>query len=108
MGAPQARAAPAATPAPRAAITEAERLAEESRAIVAQDAAAALQKARRALGLTAEFVPTDYVATGRKGEVVEDEFKAARDAYKQHRALIYEAVGTALARQAQPLPASRY
>ncbi len=108
MGAPQAKAAPAATPAPRAAITEAERLAEESRAIVAQDAAAALQKARRALGLTTEFVPTDYVATGRKGEVVEDEFKAARDAYKQHRALIYEAVGMALARQAQPLPASRY
>ena len=107
MGVPQAKA-PAATPAPRAAIAEAERLAQESSAIVAQDAATALQRARRALALTAEFVPTDYVATGRKGEVVEDEFKAARDAYKQHRALIYEAVGAALARQAQPLPASRY
>ncbi len=105
MGAPQAKAAP--TPAPRAVIAEAERLAQESLAAGPQDASA-LQKARRALGLTAEFVPTDYVAAGRKGEVVEDEFKAARDGYKQHRALIYEAVGRAHARESQHLPASRY
>ncbi len=65
-------------------------------------------KARRALALTAEFVPTEYVDAGRKGEVVEDEFKAARDEYKRHRATLYEAVGSVLARQGQPLPASRY
>jgi tetratricopeptide (TPR) repeat protein len=100
LGAAQAAAAP------RAATTEAERLAQESRA--APDAALALQKARRALVLTVEFVPTEYVAAGRKGEVVEDEFKEARDTYKRHRALLYEAVGGALARQGQPLPASRY
>jgi tetratricopeptide (TPR) repeat protein len=58
--------------------------------------------------MTAEFVPTDYVTAGRKGEVVEDEFQAAREGYRQHRALLYEAVGTALARQGQPLPASRF
>ena len=70
--------------------------------------AGALQKARRALALTAEFVPTEYVAAGRKGEVVEDEFKAARDEYQRHRATLYEAVGSVLARQGQALPASRY
>jgi len=99
-------AAQGAPAAPRAATAEAERLAQES--LASQDPALALQKARRALALTAEFVPTEYVAAGRKGEVVEDEFQAARDAYKQHRARLYEAVGGALARQAQPLAASRY
>jgi tetratricopeptide (TPR) repeat protein len=94
--------------APRAATAQAERLAQEAVALTAQDAAGALHRARRALALTVEFVPTEYVDAGRKGEVVEDEFKAARDAYKRHRATLYEAVGSVLARQAQPLPASRY
>ena len=88
--------------------SEAERLAQQAVALAAQDPAAALAKARRALALTAEFIPTEYVDAGRKGEVVEDEFKAARDAYKRHRATLYEAVGSVLARQAQPLAASRY
>ena len=94
--------------APRAATAEAERLAQQAVALAAQDPAGAAQKARRALALTAEFVPTEYVDAGRKGEVVEDEFKAARDEYKRHRATLYEAVGSVLARQGQPLPASRY
>ena len=94
--------------APRAATAEAERLAQQAVALAAQDPAGALQRARRALALTVEFVPTEYVDAGRKGEVVEDEFKAARDAYKRHRATLYEAVGSVLARQGQPLPASRY
>ena len=87
---------------------EAERLAAGALQAAATDPAAALLAARRALAMTAEFVPTDYVTAGRKGEVVEDEFQAARDGYRQHRALLYEAVGTALARQGQPLPASRF
>jgi hypothetical protein len=87
---------------------EAERLATEALRAAPRDPAGALQKARRALAMTAEFVPTDYVTAGRKGEVVEDEFQAAREGYKRHRALLYEAVGTALARQGQPAPASRY
>ena len=94
--------------AKRSPTHEAERLAQEALALAPQDAPGALQKARRALALTAEFVPTEFVVAGRKGEVVEDEFKAARDEYKHHRAALYEAVGSVLARQGQPLPASRY
>ena len=48
------------------------------------------------------------MTAGRKGEVVEDEFQAARDGYRRHRAGLYEAVGTALARQGNALAASRY
>ena len=95
-------------PVPRQANAQAEKLAQDAMALAPRDAAAALQQARKALALTAEFVPTDYVAAGRKGEVVEDEFKAAREAYQRHRAAIYDAVGDALARQGQALPASRY
>jgi tetratricopeptide (TPR) repeat protein len=73
-----------------------------------RDAAAALATARRALALTAEFIPTDYVSAGRKGEVVEDEFQAARDAYRRHRSGLYEAVGTAWFRQGDAVAASRY
>jgi hypothetical protein len=99
-----------APPAPtsRGAIAEAERLAAEARALAPRDPAGALQTARRALAATAEFVPTDFVTAGRKGEVVEDEFQAARDSYKRHRAGVYEAVGAALAVQSSPLAASRY
>jgi tetratricopeptide (TPR) repeat protein len=69
---------------------------------------AALADARRALAKTAEFVPTDYVTAGRRGEVVEDEFQAAREAYRRHRAGLYDEVGGALARRGETLPASRY
>jgi hypothetical protein len=89
------------------ATAEAERLAAEAVQLAPRDPAAALLKARRALALTAEFVPTEFVTAGRKGEVVEDEFQAARDAYRRHRAGLYEAVGAALART-NPLAASRY
>jgi tetratricopeptide (TPR) repeat protein len=92
----------------RGGTAEAEQLAAEAVRLAAQDPAAALQKARRALALTAEFVPTDFVTAGRKGEVVEDEFQAAREAYRRHRAGLYEAVGTALARRGEALAASRY
>jgi tetratricopeptide (TPR) repeat protein len=101
--APQAPA-----PSGRAKIAEAERLAQEALQLAPKDPSAALGKARRALASTVEFVPTDYVNAGRKGEVVEDEFQAARDAYRQHRAGLYEAVGTILSLQRNPLAASRY
>jgi hypothetical protein len=100
--------APQGAPVPRQANVQAEKLAQDAMALAPRDAAAALQQARKALALTAEFVPTDYVNAGRKGEVVEDEFKAAREAYQRHRAVIYDAVGDALGRQGQALPASRY
>ena len=98
----------AGPPGGRGATGEAERLGAEAVRLVPRDPAGALAMARRALALTAEFVPTDYVSAGRKGEVVEDEFQAARDAYRRHRAGLYESVGTALARQGNPLAASRY
>ncbi|HSD65369.1 MAG TPA: hypothetical protein VLF95_01640, partial [Vicinamibacteria bacterium] len=98
----------AGAPRGRGPTAEAERLAAEAVQIAPRDVAAALQKARRALALTAEFVPTEFVAAGRKGEVVEDEFQAAREAYRRHRAGLYDAVGTALARRGDALAASRY
>ena len=101
-------ARPAARRAPRRHRPR--RLAQEAVALAAQDAAGALSKARRALALTAEFVPTEYVDAGRKGEVVEDEFKAARDEYKRHRATLYEARrqrpgATRAGAPGEPLPA---
>jgi tetratricopeptide (TPR) repeat protein len=86
---------------------EAERLA--TRALQGQAApAASLADARRALALTADFDPTDFVTAGRKGEVVEDEFVLARHAYRRHRALLYEAVGASLARTGDHPSAARY
>ena len=70
--------------------------------------AESLAGARRALALTADFDPTDFVKAGRKGEVVEDEFVAARGAYRRHRALLYEAVGESLARLGEHEKAARY
>ncbi len=91
-----------------AAIAEAERLAGEAMVQAARDPAAALGQARRALALTNEFNPTVFVEMGRKGEVVEDEFQAARVAYGEHRAGLYETVGAILVGQGQVLPGSRY
>ena len=75
--------------------------------LLASNPAQALAQARRALALTEEFEPTAFVTAGRKGEVVEDAFVAARAGYASHRALLYEAVGSALAARAAPA-ASRY
>jgi tetratricopeptide (TPR) repeat protein len=90
------------------AIAEAERLAEEAVRMGQRDPRAALVQARRALVLTNEFNPTAFVEMGRKGEVVEDEFKAARTAYGEHRAVLYSAVGTLLVQQGDALAGSRY
>jgi len=100
-------APPAAAP-PRAATDQAEKLAAEAVRLAASDPAGALTRARRALELTADFEPTAFVRAGRKGEVVEDAFQSARDAYQRHRGVLYDAVGTVLAQQGQALPASRY
>lgn len=68
---------------------------------------AGVDAARRALALTADFDPTAFVAAGRKGEVVDDAFVEARQAYRAHRALLYRAWGRALLSAGRPLPASR-
>jgi len=95
-------------PGGASATAEAERLAEEALRLEATDRPAAIQRAHRALALTSEFVPTAFVSAGRKGEVVEDEFQAARDGYRRHRARLYEALGALLARGGKPLAGSRY
>jgi len=101
-------AAPQPTGAPARATAEAELLAEEALRLASRDAAGALKRVRQAVALTAEFQPTAFVVAGRKGEVVEDEFQAARDAYRRHRARLYEAAGTLLAQTGNTLAASRY
>src|SRR5512140_259027 len=87
---------------------EAERAATAAVQLSSSDPRGALERARRALDSTSEFEPTAFVRAGRKGEVVEDAFQEARLGYARHRAVLYEAVGTILARQGQYLPASRY
>lgn len=87
---------------------EAERLAGEAVRLAERQPEAALTRARRALALTAEFDPTVFVAVGRKGEVVEDEFVKARNDYRQHRAALYDAVGLCLARLGRHAEARRY
>jgi tetratricopeptide (TPR) repeat protein len=87
-------------------VAEAERMAAESLATPrAADAAAAAQ---RALALTSELDPVAFVSAGRKGEVVEDEFVAAREAYRRHRSKLHEAMGDALLRLARADAALRH
>jgi tetratricopeptide (TPR) repeat protein len=90
-----------------APVAEAERLA--TRALqAAAPPAESLADARRALALTADFDPTEFVKAGRKGEVLEDEFVSARRAYRRHRALLYEAAGASQSRAGDHLAAARY
>jgi len=93
----------AATPA-----AEAERLAAAAVRMAAAHPQQAVSQARKALALTADFQPTAYVKAGRKGEVVEDEYLAAREEYRRHRARLYEAMGETLLRQGQAVAAGRY
>jgi tetratricopeptide (TPR) repeat protein len=98
-----------AAPAPhRHSVAEAERLAARSLELLGSRPDEALATAHEALALSAEFEPLAFVKSGRKGEVVEDEFVAARNEYRRHRARLYAAVGQALLRANRPLEASRY
>jgi tetratricopeptide (TPR) repeat protein len=87
---------------------EAERLAAEAVRMATAQPQQALAQARKALALTAEFEPTAFVKAGRKGEVVEDAYLAAREAYRRHRARLYQAFGEMLLQQGQAAAASRY
>ena len=89
-------------------VKEAERLAAEAVRLSASRAPAAVESARRALALTADFDPTAFVSAGRKGEVVEDAYQQARLDYRRHRAGLYGAMGEALASAGQARPATRY
>lgn len=89
-------------------LEEAERLADEAVRRVAEQPEASLGQARKALALTADFEPTAFVNPGRKGEVVEDAYVAARGDYRRHRAHLYDAVGQCLARAGREDAAVRY
>jgi hypothetical protein len=89
-------------------VGEAEKLAASALVRAQAEPDAALADAHRALGMTAEFDPTDFVAAGRRGEVIEDAYQAARDAYRRHRAGLYEAVGAGLAAKGEKVAARRY
>jgi hypothetical protein len=99
-----------AAPAKGGKTGEADRLSAQAMAscATADGVAAGEAVARKALALTNEFEPTDFVGMGRKGEVVEDEFLEARRVYRSHRARVYEAVGTCLERAGAHRAAARY
>ena len=97
-----------AAPAGPSPVQQAERLAASALAACAGGAATGLADARKALALTTDFEPTTFVAAGRKGEVVEDAFEAARHQYRIHRSRLYEAVGACLAGSGKPVEAVRY
>src|SRR5262249_35967122 len=94
--------------APANPTAEAERLASEATGFASTRPKDAVAQARKALALTADFEPTAFVKAGRKGEVVEDEYLAAREGSRRHRARLYESLGLCLAASGQHLPASRY
>jgi tetratricopeptide (TPR) repeat protein len=87
---------------------EAERLAQSALEQASTRPEAGLAQARRALALTEEFEPLAFVEAGRKGEVVEDAYLAARGEYRRHRSRLYEAVGECLLAAKQPEAAARY
>jgi hypothetical protein len=89
-------------------VADAERLAAEAIRLSAERPAEAVLGARRALDLTTEFDPIAFVKAGRKGEVVEDEFLAAREEYRRHRSRLYAAMGEALDRAGKRDAARRY
>lgn len=91
-----------------AGVAEAERLAFQARARAATSPEEALGLARRALAMTGVFDPTAFAQAGRRGEIVEDVFVAAREAYRRHRSRLYAAVGDALLHASRPAEATRY
>lgn len=89
-------------------IAEAEKLAASALPLAATQPAQALALARRGLDLTVDFEPTAFVKSGRKGEVLEDDYLEARKAFRQHRARLYNAMGRCLAASGRHTDALRF
>jgi hypothetical protein len=102
-GAPAATAVP-----PSQRVAQADARAQEALRVAPERPQEALRLARSAFALTVDFEPTAFVDAGRKGEVVEDAYLAARAAYRRHRARIYEAVGECLLRADSAEASARY
>ena len=93
---------------PRTPAEQAEQLAARAVAEASSQPAQCLADASKALVLTADFEPTAYVKAGRKGEVVEDAYLAARVEFRKHRAGLYKAMGACLAASNRHDAAARY
>lgn len=89
-------------------VAEAERMAAAAVASSASQPEPSLRQALKALELTVDFEPTAFVTSGRKGELVEDTYLAARAAYRRHRARVYNAVGRCHAAAGRHAVAARY
>jgi tetratricopeptide (TPR) repeat protein len=89
-------------------VAEAEKQAEAAALLAPTQPKQALLLARRALELSADFEPLAFVKSGRKGEVVEDDYLAARAAYRRHRARLYDAAGRCLAADGRHAEAARF
>jgi hypothetical protein len=91
-----------------ATVTRSEAAARAAQAECASGRPSGEAAARTALEVTADFDPTAFVHAGRQGEVVEDAYVAAREAYRRHRAVLYAAVGECLAAAGKATAAGRY
>jgi hypothetical protein len=89
-------------------VRDAERLLAESQSALAREPQLAWVRAREAMQASAIFVASDFVRPGRKDEILEEQFLAARGAYRRHRALVYEGAGVSLARLSRHATAARY
>ncbi len=92
--------------AARGRAAEAERLAAAAEVLPANPGS--LASARRAMTLTETFDPTAFVTPGRKGEIVEDAYRAALGEYRRHRAVLYQATGVCLDAHGDARAAVRY
>jgi hypothetical protein len=89
-------------------VRDAERLLAESQSALAREPQLAWVRAREAVQASAIFVASDFVRPGRKDEILEEQFLAARGTYRRHRALVYEGAGVSLARLSRHAAAARY
>lgn len=92
----------------RTPTQQAEQLAARAVSEASAQPAQCLADAGKALTLTGDFEPTAYVTAGRKGEVVEDAYLAARAEFRKHRAGLYEAMGVCQAASHRHDAAVRY
>jgi tetratricopeptide (TPR) repeat protein len=92
----------------RTPTEQAEQLAQRAVAEASAGPAQCVVDARKALELTADFEPTAYVTAGRKGEVVEDAYLAARAEFRKHRSRLYAAMGACQAASGRQAAAARY
>jgi tetratricopeptide (TPR) repeat protein len=98
----------AALAAPSSDVPRADALARQAAAIVQSDPGGAWRVAQEALRASELFDPTSFITAGRRGEIADDEYRAARAQYRRHRAGLFLVAGRAQLGRGQALAASRY